>query len=93
MLEKIKKMMMITVTDYDDTIQEYIDMALDDLGIAGVTGYAATDRLILGAVGCYVQMHFGIAPNYDQLKAAYDEQKMQLQTASGYNGRGSGAAC
>lgn len=43
-----------------------------------------TDPLIKQAIVAYVRAHFGSPDDYDRLKAAYDEQKAQLQVASGY---------
>lgn len=43
-----------------------------------------TDPLIVRAICAYVRAHFGSPADYDRLKAAYDENKAQLQTATGY---------
>ena len=42
------------------------------------------DDIIIRAIITYVRAHFGSPEDYDRLKAAYDEQKAQLQTATGY---------
>lgn len=42
------------------------------------------DPLIIRAICAYVRAHFGSPEDYDRLKAAYDENKAQLQTATGY---------
>lgn len=47
-------------------------------------GSAAVDPLIVRAICAYVRAHFGSPDDYDRLKAAYDENKAQLQTATGY---------
>jgi hypothetical protein len=75
--------MRITTDAFDDEISSYINAAELDLGIAGVV-YEAVDDLVQKAIITYVRMSFGNPPNYDRLKAAYDEQKAQLQTATGY---------
>ena len=82
-LEMCKVSLRMTTDAYDDEVTTYINAALLDLGIAGVV-YASLDELVQKAIVTYVRMSFGNPPNYDKLKAAYDEQKAQLQTASGY---------
>lgn len=82
-LEMCKVSLRMTTDAYDDELTTYINAALLDLGIAGVV-YESLDELVQKAIVTYVRMSFGNPPNYDKLKAAYDEQKAQLQTASGY---------
>lgn len=82
-LEMCKVSLRMTTDAYDDELETYINAALLDLGIAGVI-YSSLDELVQKAVVTYVRMSFGNPPNYDKLKAAYDEQKAQLQTATGY---------
>ena len=83
MLQLCKTSMRVTTDAYDSEITEYIEAALGDLGIAGVIT-ESVENLILKAVMTYVRMSFGNPSNYDDLKASYDEQKAQLQTATGY---------
>lgn len=42
------------------------------------------DPLLIRAICAYARAHFGSPDDYDRLKAAYDENKAQLQTATGY---------
>lgn len=84
MLNAVKRALRLTVDDYDDEIQELIDAALADLGIAGVTEYGENDPLVLTAVKTYCRMHFGSPDDYDRLAASYDAQKGALQIATGY---------
>lgn len=83
MLANCKTAMRITTNAFDAEITSYINAAELDLGIAGVI-YEAVDDLVQKAIITYVRMSFGNPPNYDKLKAAYDEQKAQLQVATGY---------
>lgn len=83
LLQMCKTSMRITTDAYDNEITSYIQAALLDLGIAGVT-YDAIDNLVAKAVVTYVRMSFGAPDNYDKLKASYDEQKAQMQNATGY---------
>lgn len=58
-------------------------------GVPTVTDSSTiTDELIIRAIITYVRFSFGSPQDFDRLKAAYDEQKAQLQTASGYGLRG-----
>lgn len=86
MLEKVRLALRITTTAFDSELEDLIDAALADLGIAGVTERSETDPLVIRAVTTYCKAHFGSpeANDYDRLKAAYDEQKAQLRTATGY---------
>lgn len=84
MISAVKLSLAITVNNFDTEISDLIDAALLDLGIAGVTGYADNNKLVLMAVKTYVRAHFQSPADYDKLKAAYDEQKGQLMIATGY---------
>jgi len=90
MLEKAKLALRLTTDAYDDEITDLIEAAELDLGIAGVK-LEVTDALVQRAILTYVRTHFGSPEDYDRLKAAYDEQKAQLMTATGYTDWGDGA--
>lgn len=83
---KVKTRLRITSTAFDGEIEDLIDSALIDLGIAGVNGESAvlTNKLVLTAVSTYVKAHFGEPDEYDRLKASYDEQKAQMSMATDY---------
>lgn len=83
MLEKVKLALRITTTAFDSEIDDLISAALADLGIAGVADVDETDPLIIRAVITYCKADFGEPDEYDRLKAAYDEQKAQLQHGYG----------
>ena len=84
LIDTCKMAMRVTTSAYDTEIQEYINSAMLDLGIAGVEVPQTTDALINKAIMTYVRMSFGSPANYDKLKASYDEQKAQLMNATGY---------
>lgn len=85
MLTAVKLALRITTNAYDDEIQALIDAAYLDLGIAGVDARSIEqDPLVVQAVKTYVRMCFGSPSDYDRLKRSYDEQKAQMQTATGY---------
>jgi hypothetical protein len=88
MLEKVKLALRITTNAYDTELQDLIDAAKLDLGIAGVivpvTTGTPTDVLIRTAIITYCKLNFGEPDEYDRLKASYDEQKAQLSMATGY---------
>lgn len=92
MLELVKTALRITTDKFDDEIQQYIDAAFADLGIAGVKDpdtsekptNESTDVLLKQAVITYCRMHFGSPDDYARLERSYNEQKAQLQNATGY---------
>lgn len=84
MLDKVRLALMITSTAYDEDLQGLIEAGLKDLGIAGVLSEKVTDPLIQRAVITYCRCNFGSPEDYDRLKKSYDEQKAQLQMATGY---------
>lgn len=90
LIGKAKLAMKITTTAYDDDISDLIDAAKLDLGIAGVIPPNTLDALCERAIITYVMVHFmGTADSdYDRLKKSYDEQKAQMQTATGYTSWG-----
>jgi len=88
MLEKVKLALRITTTAYDSELQDLIDAAKVDLGIAGVIVPVTTDSdldvIIQKAIITYCKLNFGEPDQYDRLKRSYDEQKAQLSMATGY---------
>ena len=86
LLEKTKLALRVTVNNYDSDISDLIDAAKLDLGIAGVTLPTALDAICERAIITYCKVHFSALSDgeYLRLKAAYDEQKAQLGTATGY---------
>ena len=84
MLEKVKLALRIKTDALDGEINDTIDAALADLELAGVSNLDTSDALIIRAVVTFARMNLGSAADYDRLKAAYDEQKAQLQMATGY---------
>ena len=86
MLEQVKTALRITTDAYDDELNNLIEAAQLDLGIAGVIVPADLDAIVKVAIITYCKIHFGSPEEADRLKASYDEQKGQLQTATGYTG-------
>lgn len=84
MLEKVKLALRITTAAFDTEITDLINAALADLGIAGVLIEDEMAPLIIRAVTTYCRANFGQPEDYERMKAAYDEQKAQLQMATGY---------
>ena len=83
LIDTCKTALRVTTDAYDNEIEEYIEAAKLDLGIAGVETTVA-DSLVNTAILTYVRMRFGAPTNYDKLKASYDEQKAQMMMATGY---------
>lgn len=84
MLNAVKVALRVTTTAFDSELNDLIQAALLDLGVAGVTNTDTTDFLVRRAVITYCKLHFGEPDEYDRLKASYDEQKAQMSTNSEY---------
>lgn len=89
LLDKVKGAMRIAVNAYDTELTALINAALADLRVsAGIADNVATaytnDPLVIQATITYCRAHFGSPADYDRLKASYDEQKAQMQYATGY---------
>lgn len=84
MLEKVRLALRITTTAFDSEIADLIAAALADLALAGVTQDSTEDALIARAVVTYCRANFGMPDDYEKMKASYDEQKAQMQMATGY---------
>lgn len=86
-LEKVRKALRITTKEFDSEILDIINACIEDLGIAGIIEQSTTNPLIIRAIITYSKIHFGDLNqlgDYDRLKASYDEQKAQMQMATGY---------
>ena len=83
-LDKVKMGLRIKTTAYDEELADLIAAAQLDLGIAGVEVPSTLDEIVTRAIITYCKMSFGLPEDYDRLKRAYDEQKAQLVTATGY---------
>ena len=92
-LQKVKTALRISMNTFDDELNDLIEAAKLDLGIAGVrnadleAGVTPTDALIIRAIVLYCQLYFGepaTSDHWKSIKEAYDEQKAQLSMASGY---------
>ena len=84
MLDDVKVALRITTNAYDTELNTLIDSAKLDMGVAGVVVPSVLDALVTREVVTYCKMSFGIPEDYDRLKRAYDEQKAQLVTCTGY---------
>lgn len=84
MLEKIKLALRISTDKYDTELNDLIDSAKLDLGVAGVVVPQTVDALVTKAIITYCKMSFGLPEDYDRLKRSYDEQKAQMSNATGY---------
>ena len=93
MLEKVKLALRLTTDAYDDELNDLISAAQLDMGIAGVIMPSELDALVSRAIITYCKLHFGAFGDseFARMKAAYDEQKAQLATATGYTDWGDGS--
>ena len=87
-LESVKMALRIKTNAYDQELSDLIDAAKLDLGIAGVVLPTNLDAICDRAIITYCNVHFGIPDDAERLKRAYDEQKAQLVTATGYTNWG-----
>lgn len=85
-LEKVKMALRISTDAFNDELNDLIEAAKLDMGIAGVIVPSQLDELVIRAICTYCKMNFGAPdPNdYDRFKSSYDEQKAQLITATGW---------
>lgn len=83
-LNEVKKALRISTNEFDTEISALMQSGQTDLGIAGVVIPDEDSAIVNLAVITYVKCHFGNPDNYDRLKKSYDEQKAQLQMATGY---------
>lgn len=91
MIKKVNLALRRSTNAFDEDTTDLINAALADLGIAGITKHDisdVSDPLIRNAVITYVMMKQPQPDDYDRLKRSYDEQKAQLQTATGYTNWG-----
>jgi len=84
LLDAVKMALRITTNAFDSEISGLIEAARLDLRVAGVVLPAELDALVRTAIITYCRMRFGQPDDYDRLKRAYDEQKAQLATCTGY---------
>lgn len=83
-IDSVKTALRITTNAYDGELTELIGAAQLDLGVAGVVVPSTLDELVTRAIVTYCKCNFGLPEDYDRLKRAYDEQKAQLVTSTGY---------
>ena len=92
MLERVKLALLITTDDFDSELNDLINAAAKDLGIAGVDGLVITtetdDALLIRAIITYVGYQFelihGSMDRSGAFKKSYDEQKAQMGMATVY---------
>lgn len=85
-----KTALRISTNAFDSEIEDLIQAAKADLGLAGVSNDCTDDPLVRRAVLTYVKANFGQPDDYDRLKASYDEQKAQMGMATNYTDWGEG---
>lgn len=86
MLNKVKLALRVTTNAYDSELTALISAAQSDLQIAGVVLPSPLDEAVEQAIKTYCKIHFLDLSDgeFNRLKASYDEQKAQLNTATGY---------
>lgn len=84
MLEKVKVAMAITTDAYDSELQDLIEAALLDLGVAGVDNTLTEDKMVQRAVITYCRMMFHSPADFENLRWAYEALKGQMAISTGY---------
>ena len=92
MLNRVKLALLITSNDFDSELNNLIDAAVKDLGIAGVEGLtvntSSSDGIVIQAIITYCGYQFelmhGSLDRSNTFKKSYDEQKAQLSMSTGY---------
>ena len=87
LIDKVRNALRISTADNEalnGELQDLIEAAKLDLGIAGVVVPEELDAIVTQAIITYCKMSFGLPEDYDKLKESYDEQKAQLSNATGY---------
>lgn len=84
LLDKVKLALRLTTDIFDSELNDLIDAAKIDLGIAGVVLPSTLDAICERAIITYCRVNFEDPKDYNRLKASYDEQKAQLSMSSGY---------
>lgn len=90
LLDTVKAALRLTKDDFDTELTNNIASAQQDLGIAGVVLPDELDAICINAIILYCKINTMILTDgeYSRLKAAYDEKKAQLVTATGYTNWG-----
>ena len=84
MLEAVKLAMGITTNAYDSELQDLIEAALLDLGVAGVDNTLTEDKMVQRAVITYCRMMFHSPADFENLRWAYEALKGQMAISTGY---------
>ena len=86
LLDDVKTALRVTTQAYDSELDDLIESAKLDLGIAGVVIPDPMPPVVTTAIKTYCKLNFGTPSpaNYEYLKKSYDEQKAQMGMASGY---------
>ena len=84
LIDDVKMALRIKTDQYDQELENKIQAAQLDLGVAGVVIPSGMDALVEEAIITYCKMNFGLPEDADRLKRSYDEQKAQLSNTSRY---------
>ena len=90
MLEMVKMALRVSTDAFDDELNNLIQSAVLDLGIAGVLEQSEPDAIVTTAICTYCKLNFGLPEDAERLKASYDEQKAQLSMNTGHTDWGDG---
>lgn len=83
-LTEVKMALRVTTDSYNDELTALIEAAKIDLYQANVGSVDYDDPIIRRGIILYCRLYFGSPSDFDRLKRAYDELKMQLGMATGY---------
>lgn len=86
LIDDVKQLLRITVSDFDAEINTLIDACKADLEEAGIYAVNDTDPLIKQLIALYVKGHFGYDnPEADRFLESYKMLKNKVSMLSEYN--------
>lgn len=83
LLEEVRTAVRVSTTAYDGELSSLIEAAKIDIHQANVE-VDEDDPITRRAIVLYCRLYFGSPEDFNRLKEAYDEVKMQLGMATGY---------
>ncbi len=84
MLEKIKVVLRLKNSAYDEEVQDLIDACKVDLSLSGVEIVDEADPLTMQAIKLYCKSNFGYDENSNKFAEAYEKLKQSMSLCGDY---------